>query len=168
MISKPSKSAKKREYLALQALGEQLIALSPEQLGSIGLDERLHDAVSAAKSMRAHGALRRQKQLIGKLMRSIDPDPIRTALERFGRSDREDKQLFSEAEKWRDKVAGGDAGALDAFFDFLGHSSDPVIREVRSLQTAAGDRDVKAAKRRIFREIHKEIARKVQKEAGSI
>ena len=84
MNSKPSKSARKRETLALQTLGERLIELAPEQLASIGLDEALLEAILAAKSIRAHGALRRQKQLIGKLMRGIDPAPVAAALEAFG------------------------------------------------------------------------------------
>ena len=45
MIAKPSKSALKREYLALQALGEQLIELTTDQLLSIGLEENLLDAI---------------------------------------------------------------------------------------------------------------------------
>lgn len=85
MNSKPSKSARKREFLALQELGEQLIALSEEQLGSIELDDRLREAVVAARAIKSHGALRRQKQYIGKLMRQVDPEPIRAALARISR-----------------------------------------------------------------------------------
>ena len=68
---KPSKSALKREYLALQALGEQLIDLSAEQLASLSLDERLLEEVQKAQGIQSHGALRRQKQLIGKLEKII-------------------------------------------------------------------------------------------------
>ena len=67
---KPSKSARKREQLELQQLGERLIDLSADELEALPIDERLRDAVLAASKMRAHGALRRQKQLIGKLMRT--------------------------------------------------------------------------------------------------
>ena len=81
MNSKPSKSAKKRETHALQYLGEQLIDLSVEQLLDIGLDDILMDAIVAAKSISAHGALKRQKQLIGKLMRRVDSAPIAAALD---------------------------------------------------------------------------------------
>jgi len=76
---KPSKSARKREQLELQALGEQLIGLSADELSALPIDERLREAVIAAAKIRSHGALRRQKQLIGKLMRHCDPEPIRHA-----------------------------------------------------------------------------------------
>ena len=82
--SKPSKSARKREYLALQQLGEELIPLLESDLRAMNLDEDLLDAVLKAKRIKKRGALRRQKQYIGKLMARLDdPEPIRTALERL-------------------------------------------------------------------------------------
>ena len=81
--SKPSKSARKREYLALQKLGEDLITLRESELLSMPLDEDLLEAVQEARRIKAHGALRRQKQYIGKLMRHVDPEPITAALERL-------------------------------------------------------------------------------------
>ena len=84
--TKPSKSARKREYLALQKLGEELITLREPDLQSMPLDEDLLEAIMEARRMKAHGALRRQKQYIGKLMGALeDPNPIREALERLRR-----------------------------------------------------------------------------------
>ena len=84
--TKPSKSAQKRAYLALQKLGEELITLRETDLETVPLDEDLLDAVHEARRIRKRGALRRQKQYIGKLMgRLDDPEPIRQALERLRR-----------------------------------------------------------------------------------
>ena len=83
--AKPSKSARKREYLALQKLGEELLTLKDCDLEEIDLDEDLLNAVLEARRMRSRGALRRQKQYIGKLMRGVDPEPIRAALARARR-----------------------------------------------------------------------------------
>ena len=82
---KPSKSARKREYIALQKLGEELITLQPSELDSLPLDESLLEAVLEAKQIKAHGALRRQKQYIGKLMRHIDPEPLRIEMAKLRR-----------------------------------------------------------------------------------
>ena len=82
---KPSKSARKREYIALQQLGEELLTLKKPDLLGMQLDDELLDAVLEARRIKAHGALRRQKQYIGKLMRDIDPAPIRAALARLRR-----------------------------------------------------------------------------------
>ncbi len=168
MNSKPSKSARKREHLALQSLGEQLIGLTHQQLEGIGLDERLFEAVSAAKSMRAHGALRRQKQLIGKLMRNVDPEPIRAAIDALGGEDKLVKKIFRESEEWRDRITGDDPDALAALFDYLGHQNQALINEVKSFRSATADKFRKQAKRRIFREIHKEITTKVQNQVHNI
>lgn len=166
--SKPSKSARKREQHALQALGERLIELDQDQLTAIGLDERLFDAVVAAKSMRAHGALRRQKQLIGKLMRQVDPAPIRTAIDQAGTRARLEKKAFREAEKWRDRIIDGDTGEVDAFSEFLGYASEPVAEAAAAQRSASSDRTLKESSRRLFREIHREIILRMQNEADSI
>ena len=83
---KPSKSARKREYLALQKLGEELITLRACDLQALPLEEELLEAVLDARRIKAHGALRRQKQYIGKIMRHVDPEPITAALERLRRN----------------------------------------------------------------------------------
>ena len=80
--TKPSKSKRKREYLALQKLGEALIPLQEPDLRAMDLDEELLEAVLQAKRISKRGALRRQKQYIGKLMGRLDPEPVRTALQR--------------------------------------------------------------------------------------
>jgi ribosome-associated protein len=158
----------KREYQALQELGEQLIELSVEKLQGIDLDDELYEAVIAARSMSSHGALRRQKQLIGKIMRRIDPAPVRAALEAIGGNDRADKRIFREAEMWRDRITTGGTADLDAWFARIGMRSESLEQEVRRLRQATGDRARKHAKRSIFREIHKELVDEMQKQALNI
>ena len=80
--TKPSKSERKREHLALQKLGEALITLQEHDLRAMDLDEELLEAVLQAKRISKRGALRRQKQYIGKLMGRLDPEPVRKALRR--------------------------------------------------------------------------------------
>ena len=80
----PSKSQRKRDAHALQALGVQLVALSAAQLARLDLPETLHEAVLAVQRMRSHGARTRHMQYIGKLMRQLDPSVlsrIRAALD---------------------------------------------------------------------------------------
>jgi ribosome-associated protein len=79
-----SKSQKKKEALSLQAVGEQLVTLSAEQLKSIDLPSDLLNAVTLAKKIKKHGARLRQMQYIGTLMRKYDPQPVLEALRRMG------------------------------------------------------------------------------------
>ncbi len=161
-ISKPSKSAKKREFLALQALGEELIGLTHEQIVSIGLDTSLLEAVLVAKSITSRGALRRQKQLIGKLMRRADPEPIRSALQAVGINDRTEKEVFRRAEDWRDRIADEGPAALRVYFELLGHKNHELTAVSKSLGAAQDDRIRRELRRRIFREIHRDLLMKVQ------
>ena len=71
-----SKSQKKREADALRELGVALTSLRIDQLNNMQLPEALYLAIVGAKKITSHGALRRQGQLIGKLMRLADSDKI--------------------------------------------------------------------------------------------
>ena len=73
----PSTSQRTRDAHALQALGAQLVALSPAHLAQWDLPDALREAVVAAQGMRSHGARTRQMQYLGKLMRQLDPDALR-------------------------------------------------------------------------------------------
>lgn len=167
MNSKPSKSAKKREHLALQVLGERMISLSHEQLMRMPIEEKLRDAVIAAKSLgNHHGALRRQKQLIGKLMRDTDPAPVQAALDAFGATDRQEKAVFHAAEAWRDRIVSGGTAALAALFEELGYRDEAVASAAADHAAARHDKARREAHRRTFREIHRALSQKMQSVAG--
>jgi ribosome-associated protein len=76
----PSKSARKREAHALQKLGEELVALRAADLARLPLPESLREAIDEARRLTSRGALARQRQYIGKLMRDIDVQPILDAM----------------------------------------------------------------------------------------
>jgi ribosome-associated protein len=77
----PSKSQRKREAHALQALGARLVELSSAQLVQLELPDVLREAVLAVQGMRSHGARTRQMQYIGRLMRQLDAAVLRTVRE---------------------------------------------------------------------------------------
>ena len=76
-----SKTQRKQAMDDLQTLGEELAALSVDRIKKIDIPDFLRDAVREAQRMTRHDeAKRRQMQYIGKLMRNVDPEPIRAAL----------------------------------------------------------------------------------------
>ncbi|HQC79864.1 MAG TPA: ribosome biogenesis factor YjgA [Accumulibacter sp.] len=76
-----SKTQRKKAMAELQALGEDLVDLSPDGLKKIDLPEDLRAAVRVAQGMRRQDdARRRQLQFIGRLMRDVDAEPIRRSL----------------------------------------------------------------------------------------
>lgn len=110
----PSRSQRKREVEELQKLGEELVKLPPRQLDNLPLPDILRDAVAMAQRITSHGALRRQRQYIGRLMCEIDPEPIRALLTELRNADRASRARFQECERWRDRLlAEGDAALTD-------------------------------------------------------
>jgi len=104
-----SKTRRKAQMHALQDLGEALVALDPAKLAQLDLPERLVDAIGQARSIRAHEGRRRHIQFIGKLMRDIDPVPVREAIERFASGVPSDRAEFAAAERWREEMLRDDA-----------------------------------------------------------
>ena len=113
----PSKSLLKRQSTELQQLGESLIELAPQELDELQLPEKLRDAIDVAKRITAHGGLYRQKQFIGKLMRKIDVEPIRAALEARRQLHRTEVLRLRRVEQWRDRLLDGDAASLVALLE---------------------------------------------------
>ena len=150
----PSKSQKKRDAAALQALGKQLIALDDAVLDTLPLTEGLRQALQDATRIKSHGATRRQMQLIGKLMRSADHDAIGTAIAALQADDAAQTAEFHVAELWRDNLLEGGAEALSTFIDTF-HPDD--IQYLRQLIKKAGNASVeiqqKTARRKLFRYI---------------
>jgi ribosome-associated protein len=79
----PSKSSRKREAHALQKLGERLVRMKPADVATLPLYEQLFDAIAEARRLTSHGALSRQHQYIGKLMRDVDIEAVEAALDRL-------------------------------------------------------------------------------------
>ena len=140
--------------LELQQLGERLIDLSADELAALPIDERLRDAVVAASKIRAHGALRRQKQLIGKLMRNCDPEPIRHALDAREVDDRLAKRLFADAERWRDRITADGDAAVNAFCECTGARAAPLSELLARIRAAPSERVEKGLRRQLFRAVH--------------
>lgn len=100
----PSKTQRKKEMHDLQALGAELVELNEQQLASIELPERLLDAVKEAQRMTKFGAIRRQMQYIGKIMRDVDPEPIRNRLSAWNAVSTESTARLHTIERWRARL----------------------------------------------------------------
>ncbi len=110
----PSKSQRKRDMQALQNIGAQLVELNAAQLAQIELPELLLEAVRAAQLISDFEGRRRQLQYIGKLMREVDPAPIRAKLEQWQGTARAHTAEQRGVERWRDQLLADD-GALTMF-----------------------------------------------------
>ncbi len=103
-----SKSVAKEESTELQKLGEQMLTLSVAAIEKLDLPEKLVDAVAEAKRITNFEGRRRQMQYIGKLMRRVEPEPIRAAVEASKKGSAADTLALHRAELWRDDLVAND------------------------------------------------------------
>lgn len=113
---KPSKTRRKKDMHALQALGASLVDLNSAQLSEIDMPEPLRAAILEAKRTRSHEGLRRQVQYIGRIMRDVDPEPIRAKIDAWRGLSLAAVATMHAAERWRERLLADD-GALTEFAD---------------------------------------------------
>jgi ribosome-associated protein len=147
----PSKSQRKRESAALQVLGETLVGLGHDQLARIELPEHLRAAIDEARRISKFGALRRQLQYIGKLMRDVDPEPIRRQLDGLEGQSRAHSAWLHRLEHWRTRLISDDH-ALDEFVRLHpGIDVQPLRTLIRNARHEAAQSRPPRAFREIFR-----------------
>jgi len=100
----PSKTRRKQEMLELQELGVELVGLDERALDALELPDALREAVVQARSVTSFEARRRQLQYIGKLMRRVDPGPIRAVLDERRAGARAGAAVFRRVESWRERL----------------------------------------------------------------
>jgi ribosome-associated protein len=109
-----SRTKKKQQVEELQKLGAALIALPAVTLDALELPAVLLAAVREAQRITSHEARRRQVQFIGKVMRKIDPEPVRAAVAAIAGSSAAARAGQKRLEQWRERLIADDA-ALTAF-----------------------------------------------------
>jgi len=152
---RPSKTELKQESNELQLLGETLTTLSNDQLDQLDLPELMRDALDELSRVGKHEATRRHMQYIGKLMRDIDPAPIRAQLDRWEMGTRANKAAFKASERWRDRLMA-EPDALTLFMAEQPTVNREKLNELLArarLQAAKGE--APAASRQVFRVIYR-------------
>jgi ribosome-associated protein len=148
-----SKTKRKQEMTELQSLGAKLVELPESQIAELPMEEKLREAVLEAKRITIHEAKRRQMQYVGKLMRQIDPAPLRERLEAItGHSARAAAQ-HRRLEAWRERLLADDA-ALTAF---AAEHPDADLQGLRTLIRNTRKEQKEAKPPRSYRELFRLI-----------
>lgn len=148
----PSKSQRKRDMHALQAMGEQLVKLNERQLAEFDLPVDLRTAIEEMHRISKNEARRRHLQYIGKLMRKVDVEAITLQLEAMESKNHLHVQHQHLTEQWRDRLLAAEPGALE---DFIAHYPQVDIQHLRQLLRMAQKEQAKnqppAHARKLFR-----------------
>jgi len=175
---KPSRSEMKRRSLALQELGEELTRLGPQEAKALDLPPDLQEALELYARIGDHEGRRRQMQFIGRVMRDLNPAPIRAAIDARKEKSAAATALLHTAEQWRDQLLAADEHALPALLAQLtdartredgqadkeekAATAVPDGEELRKLALAAkkeaADNTAPHARRALFRALHRLLA----------
>jgi ribosome-associated protein len=155
---RPSKSQRKREMISLQEIGETLVALPGAALAKIPLEGLLLEAITVARSLKAHEAKRRQMQYIGRLMRDVDPEPIKTALEKITHQHHQNKAQFHQIERWRDQLIQEGDPVIQQFLDQYPETDRQHLRQlVRRAQQEKEKNKNQGAMTELFRYLRETV-----------
>ena len=146
--------------LALQALGQELAALSEKQFQKITfLEENLLDALESYRSIptKKREARRRQMQFIGKLMRSVEPEPLQKQVDAVKRTDDGDKRKHNQAEQWRERLLADPKQATD-FMNQFPIDSHLLHQKIRAAKKATETNRDKGEARSLYRLLYETIA----------
>ena len=109
----PSKSQVKRDCNHLLDLGEEMLKLKAEELQSLDLPDEIEAAITAALKIKSRSGLKRQRQYIGKLLRSVDSESIEHQVKKIQHRHDTNTAQFKRLEKWRDNLIANDKETLN-------------------------------------------------------
>jgi ribosome-associated protein len=146
-----SKSQRKREMTALQDMGAELVKLPRGRLEKLDLPESLFNALLEAQRLTSHGAIRRQMQYIGKLMRAVESEPIAEQLAVIRGESAAAKAEFHALERWRERLIEDDQALTAWLSDHPGADVTQLRQLIRNARReAAGGKPPKSS-RALFR-----------------
>jgi ribosome-associated protein len=109
---RPNKTQLKVECDEMHKMGEELIALKSVDLDKIHLPEDLEKAIHEARKIKSKSGSKRQRQFIGKLIRSLDHDDISKQLEKIKHIHDTSTASFKKTELWRDRLLSDEHDAV--------------------------------------------------------
>ena len=146
-----SRTKKKLHVEELQKLGAALIALPAVTLDALDLPAQLLAAVREAQRITSHEARRRQVQFIGKVMRKVDPEPVRAAVAAIAGQSAVARARQKRLEQWRERLIADDA-ALTAFAgEHAGADLQAMRTLIRNARKEIAESKPPRAQRELFR-----------------
>lgn len=155
---RPSKTQMKKRMHELQALGARLVELSPDQLDSMNLPEFLRDALHEAQHTGGRESRRRQLQYVGRLMREVDPEPIREKLAVWDGQSSAHTARVHVAERWRERLLDDEAALGELAASRPGLDIQRLRNLVRNARAERDARKPPKSFRELFRALMEQFA----------
>ncbi|TVQ85112.1 MAG: DUF615 domain-containing protein [Chromatiaceae bacterium] len=158
LADSPSKSAVKRDLLALQDLAAQIAQLPAAELAALDLSAATRAALAETARIRDRRALRRHYKRIANCLAREHTAPLHTLLAARAAQAQADSARHHQVEDWRARlIASGD----QALGEFLAHCPGADRQQLRQLIRAAQRDQARGrpeAPRRLFRQLRAWLA----------
>lgn len=147
-----SKSQIKRDMLALQALGSQLLDMKPKDWEQFPLGDTVLAALQESIRIKEKTARKRHKRRLGKLLRGEDLETINMLFERLDHQQQESNQRYHRLEKWRDRLILGGQGEITEFLEQTPNADRQHLNQLLRLVKKENDLNKPpAASRKLFK-----------------
>ena len=162
-IEPPSKTSRKHDLGELKQMGKELLTFSDDALRQLQLPEELLEALRTGKKITSNSASKRQLQYIGKLMREINPDPVREAIKARDHQQSTHTREFHLLEELRDKlITEGDSALPEVLSHFPRTDRQHLRKLARQARSELANKQPARASRLLFRYL-----RELQEETDS-
>lgn len=155
-----SKSQRKRDANELLDLAKKLISMPGSRLKRMPIDDDLRREIDFARSIRAHGARKRQLMTVGKMLRRLDTEELMDAVNDVGQKNRQENARFHHIEAWRDRLMEGNNEALSKLIELSPAINAQTMRQlIRNANKEAKLGKPLSASRKLFkllREAHEQ------------
>ena len=147
-----SKSQRKREAQEMLKLARELTLMPESRLKRLPLEAELLSEIEFARSIKAHGARKRQLMTVGKILRQRDNEELLDAVYNFERKDRQANARFHHIEAWRERLLEGSDQVLSALLEQVPTANAQTLRQlVRNAGKEARLGKPPASSRKLFK-----------------
>lgn len=162
----PSKSQRKRDMIALQKLGGQLVEQSAERIRKCEIPDDLRNAILECQRIKNREGHRRQLQYIGKLMRGLSEEQvesIKQQIESWKGLSKADTALLHAVESQRAQLLENP----NALTDFMKRFPSADSQQIRTLIRNAKKEQETNKPPKAFRELYKIIRTLISEQMGT-
>ena len=150
----PSRSQRKRDHQALQALVRELVGLPRATLDTLPISESLRAELDAAKRL-VPKALNREIRHLARQLANADPDALRAVVDRHHQPHRDAVNALHRAERLRDQLLAGDGDGLQALIDRHPDVDRQQVRQwLRAAARESGQGAPPKSARKLFKYLH--------------
>jgi len=147
-----SKSQRKREAHELFELAKMMVSMPESRLKKLPMDQDLRDEVEFARSIRAHGARKRQLMTVGKMLRKRDNELLLDAVNNVDQKNRKVSARFHHIEAWRDRLIEGSDQDLSVLLEQTSNANAQTLRQlIRNAKKEIRLEKPPAAARKLFK-----------------